>query len=97
MNNQKGFTLVEMMVVLLIISILLVITIPNITKHNSTINNKGCSALEKMIEAQVQAYEMDIGKPPASLNDLKTSGYINEEQTTCPNGKPVTLSFVAEE
>jgi competence protein ComGC len=28
-NNQKGFTLIEMMIVLLIISVLLIITVPN--------------------------------------------------------------------
>jgi competence protein ComGC len=90
-NNQKGFTLIEMMIVLLVISVLLIITIPNITKHNSTINSKGCKAFVKMVEAQVQAYEMDKQKLPASLGDLQTEGYLNEEQSSCPNGDKVKI------
>ncbi len=44
MKNEKGFTLIEMMIVLLIISVLLIITIPNIGRHNATVNEKGCEA-----------------------------------------------------
>ena len=33
-KNDKGFTLIEMMIVLLIISILILIAIPNVTKHS---------------------------------------------------------------
>jgi len=46
-KNQKGFTLIEMMIVLLVISVLLVITVPNVTKNNSSINEKGCEAFVK--------------------------------------------------
>lgn len=89
--NEKGFTLIEMMIVLLVISVLLIITIPNITKHNSTINTKGCKAFVKMVEAQVQAYEMDHQALPTSMKDLQDKEYLNEEQTTCPNGKEVSI------
>lgn len=44
MKNEKGFTLVEMLVVLLIISILILVTIPNVSKHFATIDEKGCNA-----------------------------------------------------
>ena len=49
-KNQKGFTLVEMLIVLLVVSILLLITIPNVTKHNSVIKDKGCDALVNIID-----------------------------------------------
>lgn len=45
--NERGFTLIEMLIVLLVISILLIITIPNITKNQSTIQSKGCEAFVK--------------------------------------------------
>lgn len=95
-QRQSGFTLIEMMIVLLVISVLLIITIPNITKHNSNINTKGCKALVKMVEAQVQAYEMDHKALPTSLKDLQDKGYLNKEQTTCPNGKEVTIGSKGE-
>ena len=34
MKNEKGFTLVEMMIVMLVISVLLIVTIPNVSVKN---------------------------------------------------------------
>lgn len=90
MKNEKGFTLLEMMIVLLVISVLLIVMVPNVAGHNSTINDKGCDAYLKMVEAQVQAFEMDEGKVP-SVTDLKTGGYLTEEQLTCPHGKEAII------
>lgn len=91
MKNERGFTLIEMLVVLLVISVLLIVTIPNITKHNSTINEKGCKAFAKMVEAQIQAYEMEKQSLPTSIEDLQAEGYLNQEQSTCPNGDTITI------
>ncbi|WP_230129127.1 competence type IV pilus major pilin ComGC [Bacillus sp. CECT 9360] len=88
-KNEKGFTLIEMLVVLLVISVLLIITIPNITKHQSNIQTKGCDAFVKMVQAQVQAYEMDNNRLPANVAELKTEGYL--KQTSCPNGDNINL------
>jgi competence protein ComGC len=90
MKNEKGFTLIEMMIVMLVISVLLIVTIPNVAKHNSNINNKGCDAYVKMVQAQVQAYEMDKNKVP-TMDELKTEGYIKEDAKGCPNGKTVEI------
>jgi competence protein ComGC len=90
-KNEQGFTLIEMMIVMLIISVLLIITIPNVAKHNSNINNKGCEAYVKMVQAQVQAYEMDKNKVP-TLEDLKSDGYLKEDAKGCPNGETVEIA-----
>ncbi|MDQ0218332.1 prepilin-type N-terminal cleavage/methylation domain-containing protein [Peribacillus cavernae] len=87
--NEKGFTLIEMLVVLLVISILLIITVPNITKNQSTIQSKGCEAFVKMVQSQVQAYEMDKQKLPENITELETGGYL--KQTSCPNGDGVKI------
>lgn len=93
MKNSKGFTLIEMMIVLLVISILLIITIPNVTKHNSNINNKGCEALLNMIDGQVQAYRIDHkGKSPVNVDELVEEKYLNEGSTTCPDGAEIILT-----
>ncbi|WP_071395740.1 competence type IV pilus major pilin ComGC [Bacillus tuaregi] len=89
LKNQKGFTLIEMMIVLLVISILLMITVPNVTKNNSTINQKGCDAYLKMVEGQVQAYKMEKHQYP-TVTDLVTEKYIAE--TKCPVGKEILIS-----
>lgn len=95
LKNEKGFTLIEMMIVMLVISVLLIITIPNITKHNSTINTKGCEAYVKMIQSQVQSYEVEHNTYPASIDDLVTDGYLNTNNATCPDGK-TTVKIDAE-
>ncbi|MFD9626952.1 competence type IV pilus major pilin ComGC [Peribacillus muralis] len=87
--NERGFTLIEMLIVLLVISILLIITIPNITKNQSTIHTRGCEAFIKMAQAQVQAYEIDNAKLPSSINELESQGYL--KQTSCPNGDEINL------
>lgn len=90
MNKEAGFTLIEMMIVMLVISVLLIITIPNVAKHNSNINTKGCQAYVKMVQAQVQAYQMDKNKVP-TLEELKGEGYLDPNATGCPNGDTVEI------
>lgn len=87
-NRQSGFTLIEMMIVLLVIAVLLIITIPNVAKHHTKINEKGCSAFVKMVQSQVQAYRIDKNEIP-SMQQLLTEEYITE--TTCPDGRELTI------
>ena len=87
---QKGFTLIEMMVVLLIISVLILIAIPNVTKHSATIDDKGCEAYVKMVQGQVEAYRIDVKAIP-TLTDLTDNDYLNEGETTCPNGAAIQI------
>ncbi|EPD53607.1 prepilin-type N-terminal cleavage/methylation domain-containing protein [Paenisporosarcina sp. HGH0030] len=87
---QKGFTLIEMMVVLLIISVLILIAIPNVTKHSATIDEKGCEAYIKMVQGQVEAYRIDMKDVP-TLSDLTDNDYLNEGETSCPNGNQIQI------
>lgn len=89
LKNNKGFTLVEMMIVLLIISVLILITIPNVTKHTATIDSKGCEAFLSMVQGQVQAYHMEHKKYP-SLEELTAAEYIGSE-ASCPNGDSIRV------
>ncbi|MCQ6273715.1 prepilin-type N-terminal cleavage/methylation domain-containing protein [Bacillus sp. V3B] len=91
LKNEKGFTLIEMMIVLLVISVLLMITVPNVTKHNSSINEKGCEAYEKMVQGQVQAYEMEHHQIP-TVDDLVAGDYLLNGETECPAGKSILIS-----
>lgn len=59
LKGNKGFTLIEMLIVMLVITVLLLIMIPNVLKHNTVINNKGCSALVKMDTCSTPYYNID--------------------------------------
>lgn len=91
LNNKKGFTLIEMMIVLVVISILLLALIPNMTKNQSVAADKGCEATVEMVQAQVMAYKVDEGKFPDKLDDLQTD-YV--ENITCQNGQTLNLDAV---
>ena len=40
LKNQRGFTLIEMLIVMLIITVLIAIAIPNVTKQSSAVDEK---------------------------------------------------------
>jgi competence protein ComGC len=77
-----------MMIVLMIISVLLLVTIPNVAKNNSVVKERGCDAFVKLVEAQLQAYEIETGDLPLTLTELVDGGYITS--TTCPGGGEIT-------
>ncbi|MEO4052399.1 competence type IV pilus major pilin ComGC [Solibacillus sp. CAU 1738] len=90
MRNERGFTLVEMLIVLLIISILIIVTIPNVTKHFASIDSKGCDAYVQMLQGQVEAYKIDHMKTP-TFDELKDEGYIGDSKAECPSGTAVSI------
>ncbi|WP_053219218.1 competence type IV pilus major pilin ComGC [Virgibacillus senegalensis] len=95
MYNEKGFTLIEMLVVLTIISILLILILPNLADKNEEVQTKGCSALAEMASGQVQAYVLDHGTDPDSIAQLLDEGYLKTD--TCANGaKQIQLSSSGE-
>lgn len=88
-KKEKGFTLIEMLIVLAIISVLIILIVPNLTSKSEAVNEKGCDALVKVVQTQVNAYHLDHGKYPKDLNDL-VGEYITSDQLTCPNGVELT-------
>lgn len=85
MTNQKGFTLIEMLIVLLVISVLLIITIPNLSAQTGNIRTKGCEALVSTAEAQTEAYILDHGSHPATMDTLIDEDYLKQKE--CPTGE----------
>lgn len=79
-KKHAAFTLLEMLIVLLVISVLLLLFIPNLSDKRTAINEQGRTALEKVISTQVEMYTLDKNSAPASLAELKQSKYITEEQ-----------------
>jgi prepilin-type N-terminal cleavage/methylation domain-containing protein len=93
--NEKGFTLIEMMIVLLVISILIMITIPNITTQQKVIRGKGCEAYINMVQAQVEAYKMENNTTiNPTIAELHTAGFI--PSTDCPNGEELLVTGTGE-
>lgn len=83
-RNEKGFTLIEMLIVLAVITTLLILLIPNLADKNESVQNKGCDALIQMIENQMESYKIDNGTYPATISILINENYIQSD--TCSNG-----------
>ncbi|HEM6429442.1 prepilin-type N-terminal cleavage/methylation domain-containing protein [Streptococcus suis] len=75
----KAFTLVEMLVVLGIISLLLLLFVPNLSQQKDAIQKKGDAAVVKVVESQMELYELEHDKE-ATVEDLQQAGYITEKQ-----------------
>ena len=78
-QKYAGFTLLEMLIVLLIISVLILLFVPNLAKHKETADKKGNEAIVKIVESQIELYTLEKNKTP-SLNELVNEGYITKEQ-----------------
>lgn len=79
--NNKGFTLVEMILVLFVISVLLILVIPNVVQQKKKIDNQGTEALMTVIETQIELFLLE--KEPGievSFASLKADNYLKQKQ-----------------
>jgi len=58
-KSQKGFTLIELMIVIAIIAILAAILIPNFLHARAQAQTSGCEANEKQIATALEEYAVD--------------------------------------
>jgi prepilin-type N-terminal cleavage/methylation domain-containing protein len=97
-RKSKGFTLVEIMIVVLIIGILLAIAVPNFIKARETSRTQTCIANLQQIESAKEQYAMEnkLGNgdaiSQAQLTD-PTNGYL-KEFPNCPAGGAYTINNV---
>ena len=80
----RAFTLIEMLVVLLIISILLLLFVPNLSKQKDSVKETGNAAVVKVVDSQAELYEMKNNKT-ASLAALVSEGQITQKQADSYN------------
>ncbi|UUV98678.1 hypothetical protein G314FT_08320 [Vagococcus luciliae] len=79
-KKNDGFTLLEMLIVLLVIAVLIILFVPNLSKQQASINKQGDDALSKVIQTQTEMYYLDNNERPKDLDELVQGGYISKEQ-----------------
>lgn len=80
LKKRSAFTLVEMSIVLFIISLLILIMLPNLAQQRRNANKIHANAMVSMIQTQVEAYENDTGNNNATLEQLQKSNYLTKTQ-----------------
>ena len=86
MRSKKGFTLVELMVVVIILGILVAIAIPIYNNVTGDAQKKACASNERTLEGAVAMYQAangGVNPGTVTVNDLVTGGFI-EAEPTCP-------------
>ncbi|MFA6321027.1 MAG: prepilin-type N-terminal cleavage/methylation domain-containing protein [Candidatus Omnitrophota bacterium] len=88
--RTKGFTLVEIMIVVAIIGLLAAIAIPNFVKARQKAQQEACIANLRQIEGATQVWAVDTGASDTAtvtMNDL-VPNYIRNTPN-CPGNKTV--------
>lgn len=89
--KKRGFTLLEMIVVVMIIAVLFLLTVPNVSKVIGIVDNKACDAQCKVIDTAIVQYKLEYGEYPNSIQDLVSADLISEDQASCSSGNPIYL------
>jgi prepilin-type N-terminal cleavage/methylation domain-containing protein len=97
-RSHKGFTLVEIMIVVLIIGILLAIAVPNFIRARESSRAKSCVANLKQIESAKEQWAMDTKATPTATpltTDLYGATKYVKTTPNCPSGGTYTIDTMA--
>ena len=89
---RKGFTLMEMVLVMGVVVIIFLLTIPNIQKTMEVVNRKGCDAQLKIIDAAILQYYLKQDATATDIEQLIREGFITERQSKCSDGSDIHIS-----
>ena len=76
-SNIKGFTLVELAVVLVIVMTLAVVAIPNFKMVRHSVRNKAAIADISNIQKAIEAHIAEKAEKPLSLNEIKMDNFVD--------------------
>jgi general secretion pathway protein G len=70
MRQRPGFTLIEILVVIAVISVLAALVAPNVFRHVGSAKDAAARSQIEMLGAALDAYRLDNGRYPATAQGL---------------------------
>ena len=92
LRNSKGFTLIELMIVVVIIGILAALAIPRFTQASARAKEKEADGILKQIYTLQNAYYANNGTYANDNDALKTVGWDENTTAGLKNYDPPTIS-----
>lgn len=98
-SKAKGFTLVEIMIVVAIIGILIAIAVPGFIKARREARRRACQENLSKIDGAKQQWALDLNKAGTETPDMtdlveaNRTGYLQKEPI-CPGGGTYTINTV---
>jgi prepilin-type N-terminal cleavage/methylation domain-containing protein len=101
MRSRSGFTLLEVMIVVLVIAVLVAIAVPNFISARVNSQRKSCISSLRLLDGAKEQWAMETKAPAGAtvtMADLTTGGYLRGPATgpQCPTGGVYTLRAIGE-
>lgn len=79
LREEDGFTLIEMLVVIMIVSILMLMVISNVGGVKDSVSSKTDQGIVQTVESEILIHEMD-SEGKITAEELQKKGTITEDQ-----------------
>jgi prepilin-type N-terminal cleavage/methylation domain-containing protein len=101
MRSRRGFTLLEIMIVVTVIAVLVAIAVPNFISARENSRRKTCISNLRLLDGAKEQWAMSTNAPegaPATMSDLTTGGFLRGPASgpKCPSGGAYTLHSVGQ-
>ena len=99
-RKNRGFTLVELLLVIMILAALAAIAVPRMVTSSHEAKVAACNTHVDIINSQIEAYLVQTGTSLADFDAaaftalLNNTGYFPDGPPTCPFGTAYTLNTI---
>jgi prepilin-type N-terminal cleavage/methylation domain-containing protein len=84
-TSFSGFTLIEMLLVLLVISVLVLLFVPNLSRYREHVNQESRETVLQLVETQKELFSLQNNGRVPTVEELLREGYITREHAEIYN------------